>query len=71
MGTPEYTSPERLTARVLEDARSDLFSLGCVLYEMLSGRPPFPNGLRDAIKKHAPTAADRRSLRCRRIFPTK
>ena len=49
VGTPAYMSPEQAGGDRKLDARSDVYSLGCVLYEMLAGEPPYTGPTAQAI----------------------
>ena len=54
MGTVDYMAPEQANDSHSVDARADIYSLGCTLYQMLAGKVPFPDGSVTArLVKHA------------------
>jgi serine/threonine-protein kinase len=65
LGTPAYMSPEQAAGSRAMDGRSDIYSLGCLLYEMLAGVPPFrgptaDNVIRQHVSAAVPTLASAR-----------
>ena len=56
LGTPSYMSPEQATGDKELDGRSDQYALGCVLYEMLAGHPPFTGAHVEAVVRQHLTA---------------
>ncbi len=65
LGTFDYISPEQARDPRLADVRSDIYSLGCTLFFLLSGQPPFPEGtaLQKLLKHNGDEPPDLRDFR--------
>ena len=69
LGTPQYMSPEQATAERELDGRSDVYSLACVLYEMLAGEPPYSGPTTQSIIAKVLTEAPRGVRNARPTVP--
>jgi serine/threonine-protein kinase len=69
LGTPHYMSPEQAMGEREITARSDVYALGCVLYEMLTGDPPFTGSTAQAIVARVVTETPRPMVPQRGTIP--
>jgi len=69
LGTPHYMSPEQAMGEREITARSDVYALGCVLYEMLTGDPPFTGSTAQAIVARVVTENPRPMIPQRQTIP--
>jgi eukaryotic-like serine/threonine-protein kinase len=69
LGTPHYMSPEQAMGQREITARSDVYAIGCVMYEMLVGEPPFNGPTAQAIVAQVMTEEPRALLPRRRTIP--
>jgi eukaryotic-like serine/threonine-protein kinase len=67
-GTVPYMSPEQIRGELV-DARSDLYAIGCILYELVVGRPPFTGAPRAVMLQHLSATPTPPSLRVREVPP--
>ena len=69
IGTPAYASPEQVAGNSNLDGRSDIYSLGCVLYEMLAGQPPFSGPTAESLSHQHLSVAPRLVTEVRPTVP--
>jgi serine/threonine-protein kinase len=69
LGTPLYMSPEQAAGEKHLDGRSDLYSLACVLYEMLAGQPPFTGPTAESVVHQHLAAAPQPITQLRPTIP--
>jgi tetratricopeptide (TPR) repeat protein len=70
LGTPAYMSPEQTMGDDRVDARSDVYSLACVVYEMLAGEPPFTGATAEALAARKRTGSVPSIARIRSSVPS-
>ena len=58
-GTPRYMSPEQTRSAAKADHRSDIYALGCILFELVCGQPPFAGEMMDVVEQHQHMRAPR------------